>query len=164
MEKKLIWGAELAHSALSRKKGGADHVFPDAIHCAPAGHTPRSVSVPIILRSGPATAEALRRLRSRGSHMDLADGLEMGSHNFNLHCPDLALSQGESLHCSSSPLSESVLIGSSFLSGGNLYCLLFLFRVARVLPRQCVHYGHSQFIILIFHIRPCLPVWVFDCI
>jgi len=37
-------------------------------------------------------------------------------------------------------------------------------RVARLLPRQRVHYGHSQFIIWIFHIRPCLPVWVFDSI
>ncbi len=36
-------------------------------------------------------------------------------------------------------------------------CILFLFRVARVLQRQRVHYGHSQFIIWIFHIRPCLP-------
>ncbi len=60
---KHIWGAELAHSGLSRKKGGADHVFPAAIHCAPAGHAPRSVSVPMISRFGPANAEALRRLR-----------------------------------------------------------------------------------------------------
>ncbi len=51
------------HSGLSRKKGGADHVFPAAINCAPAGHAPRSVSVPMISRFGPATAEALRRLR-----------------------------------------------------------------------------------------------------
>ncbi len=38
-----IWGAELVkHSALSRKKGGTDRVFPAAIHCAPAGHSPKS--------------------------------------------------------------------------------------------------------------------------
>ncbi len=122
IEKKLIWGAELAHSALSRKKGGADRVFPAVIHCSSAGHAPRSVSVPMISQSGPATAEALRQLRSRGSHMDLVDGLEMGSPKFHLHSPDLALSQGGSLHCSSSPLRESTLICSSFLSRGNLYC------------------------------------------
>ncbi len=72
--------------------------------------------MPMISRSGPATAEALRRLRSRGSHMDMADGLETGSPFFHLHSSDLALSRGGSLHCSSSPLSESMLICSSFLS------------------------------------------------
>ncbi len=51
--------------------------FPAALHCAPAGHAPRSVSMPMISLSGPATAEALRRLRSGGSHMDLADGLTL---------------------------------------------------------------------------------------
>ncbi len=63
--------------------------------------------MPMILRSGSATAEALRRLRSRGSRIDLVDGLETGSPDFHLH---------SSLHCSSSPLSESALICSSFLS------------------------------------------------
>ncbi len=47
--------------------------------------------MPMISRSGPATAEALRRLRSWGSHMDLADGLETGSPYFHLHPPNLAL-------------------------------------------------------------------------
>ncbi len=90
--------------------------FPAALHCAPAGHAPRSVSMPMISLSGPATAEALRRLRSGGSHMDLADGLETGSPYLHLQSPDLALSWGRSLRCSSSPLSESALICSSFLS------------------------------------------------
>ncbi len=38
--------------------------------------------MPMILRFGPATAEALRRLRSRGSRIDLVDGLETGSPDF----------------------------------------------------------------------------------
>ncbi len=63
---------------------------------------------------GPAAAEAPRRVRSRGSHIDLADGLEMGSPYFHLYSPGLALSRGGSLSCSSSPLSESALICSSF--------------------------------------------------
>ncbi len=62
----------------------------------------------------PAAAEAPRRVRSRGSHIDLADGLETGSPYFHLYSPGLALSRGGSLSCSSSPLSESALICSSF--------------------------------------------------
>ncbi len=68
--------------------------FPTAIHCAPTGHAPRSVSVPVISRSGPTTAEALWRLRSRESHMDLADRLETGSPYLHLHSPDIVLSLG----------------------------------------------------------------------
>ncbi len=56
----------------------------------------------------------LRHVRSRGSHIDLADRLEMGSPYFHLYSPGLALSRGGSLSCSSSPLSESALICSSF--------------------------------------------------
>ncbi len=48
--------------------------------------------------------------------MDLVDGLETGSPYLHLLSPDLAFSLGGSLHCSSSPLSESVLICSSFSS------------------------------------------------
>ncbi len=81
-----------------------------AMHCAPAGHAPRSVSTPMIS----AAAEAPRRVRSQGSHIDLADGLEMGSPHFHLYSPGLALSRGGSLSCSSSPVSESALICSSF--------------------------------------------------
>ncbi len=83
------------------------------MHCAPAGHAPRSVSAPMKSRA-PATAEAPRRVRSRGSHIDLADGLETASPYFHLYSPGLALSRGGSLSCSSSPLSESALICSSF--------------------------------------------------
>ncbi len=46
-----VWGAELAQSALKEKrKGGADCAFPAAICSAPAGHAPRSVSMPVISR------------------------------------------------------------------------------------------------------------------
>ncbi len=48
--------------------------------------------------SSPAAAEAWRRLKSRGSHMDLVDGLEMGSpflHLHSLHVDDLHV---EDLH------------------------------------------------------------------
>ncbi len=62
----------------------------------------------------PAAAEAPRWVRSRVSHIDLADGLETGSPYFHLYSPGLALSRGGSLSCSSSPLSESALICSSF--------------------------------------------------
>ncbi len=60
-----------------------------------------------------------RLLRHRGewdhrAHIDLADGLETGSPYFHLYSPGLALSRGGSLSCSSSPLSESALICSSF--------------------------------------------------
>ncbi len=92
------------------KKEGLIVFFPTAIHCSPARPAPRIVFVPIISWFGPATAEALWRLRSRGLHMDLADGLETGSPYLHLLSPDLALSLGGSLCCSSSPLSESALI------------------------------------------------------
>ncbi len=81
-----------------------------AMHCAPAGHCP----VRAYESHAPAAAEAPRRVRSRGSHIDLADGLETGSPYFHLYSPGLALSRGGSLSCSSSPLSESALICSSF--------------------------------------------------
>ncbi len=84
-----------------------------AMHFAPAGHAPRSVSASMKSRA-PAAAEAPRRVRSRGSRIDLADGLETGSPYFHLYSPGLALSRGGSLSCSSSPLSESALICSSF--------------------------------------------------
>ncbi len=69
---------------------------------------------PCLESRSPATAEAPRRLRSRGSHIDLADGLETGPPYFHLYSPGLALSRGGSLRCSSSLLSESALICSSF--------------------------------------------------
>ncbi len=89
---------------------------------------PLSSSLPIrssvrcnALRSRRARSEECVRaydlavpLRSRGSHIDLADGLEMGSLYFHLYSPGLALSRGGSLSCSSSPVSESALICSSF--------------------------------------------------
>ncbi len=42
-------------------------LFPAAFCSAPARHAPRSVSMPVISRSGPTAAETRRRLRTRGS-------------------------------------------------------------------------------------------------
>ncbi len=90
---------------------------------------------PRLWSRGPAAAEAPRRVRSRGSHIDLAHGLETGSPYFHLYSPGLALSRGGSLSCSSSPLSESALICSSFSprrficfvpSGGNARIMVIL--------------------------------------
>ncbi len=97
--------------------------------------------MPVISRSGPANAEALQRLRSRGSHKDLADGLETGLPYLHLHFPDLALSPGGSLHCSYSPLSEKALICSNFSPRRSI---LFLYPsgscVAEALRSFSVHY------------------------
>ncbi len=72
--KKNMSGKRSSHTALLReKKEGLIVFFPAAIHSAPAGHAPRSLSIPVISWCGPATAEALRRLKSWGSHMDMAD-------------------------------------------------------------------------------------------
>ncbi len=42
-------------------------LFPAAFCSTPARHAPRSVSMPVISRSGPTAAETRRRLRTRGS-------------------------------------------------------------------------------------------------
>ncbi len=77
--------------------------------------------------------------------MDLADGLETGSPYLHLHSPDLALSRGtEARAAVLPPFCVSALLQLSF----SRRWILFFIRVARVLPRQRVHYGHSQFIIL----------------
>ncbi len=109
----------------------------------------------------PAAAEAPRRVRSRGSHIDLADGLETGSPYFHLYSPGLALSRGGSLSCSSSPLSESALICSSSLQED----LFVLFRAAR--GQRVAFRGNARIMVILgsfMHFRPCLLVWVFDCI
>ncbi len=90
------------NTQLSRERKEGLIVFSPLQFIALPPGTLRGVSVPMISWSGPATAEALRQLRSRGSRMDLADAVF-------------------------SPRK----------------CIFFLFRVARVLPRQFVHYGHS---------------------
>ncbi len=128
-----------------------------AMHCAPAGHAPRSVSAPMKSRA-PAAAEAPRRVRSRGSHIDLADGLETGSPYFHLYSPGLALSRGGSLSCSSSPLSESALICSSF-SPRRFIC--FVPSGSRVAKATRALWWFS---VHLCTFRPCLLVWVFDCI
>ncbi len=107
---------------------------------------------PRLWSRAPAAAEAPRRVRSRGSHTDLADGLETGSPYFHLYSPGLALSRGGSLSCSSSPLSESALICSSF-SPRRFIC--FVPSGSRVASWFSVH---------LCTFRPCLLVWVFDCI
>ncbi len=70
----------------------------------------------------------------------MADGLEMGSPYFHLYSPGLALSRGGSLSCSSSPVSESVLICSSF-SPRRFIC--FVPSGSRVAEP---YYGNSRFI------------------
>ncbi len=127
-----------------------------AMHCAPAG-TLRGVC-PRLWSRGPAAAEAPRRVRSRGSHIDLADGLEMGSPYFHLYSPGLALSRGGSLSCSSSPLSESALICSSF-SPKRFIC--FVPSGSRVAEATRALWWFS---VHLCTFRPCLLVWVFDCI
>ncbi len=106
----------------------------------------------------PAAAEAPRRVRSRGSHIDLADGLETGSPYFHLYSPGLALSRGGSLSCSSSPLSESALICSSF-SPRRFIC--FVPSGSRVAEATRALWWFS---VHLCTFRPCLLVWVFDCI
>ncbi len=115
---------------------------------------------PRLWSRGPAAAEAPRRLRSRGSHIDLADGLEMGSPYFHLYSPGLVLSRGGSLSCSSSPLSESALICSSF-SPRRFIC--FVPSGSRVAEAMRALWSFSVYL-WTFHFRPCLLVWVFDCI
>ncbi len=122
-----------------------------AMHCAPAGHAPRSVSAPMNLAL-PLLLRHPRRVRSRGSHIDLADGLETGSPYFHLYSPGLALSRGGSLSCSSSPLSESALICSSF-SPRRFICFV-------PSGSQRAHYGDSRFIYALQTVFTCLGVWL----
>ncbi len=77
--------------------------------------------------------------------MDLADGLETGSPYLHLHSPDLALSRSTEARAAVLPpfLCERAA-AAIFLEEIDIVFL----RVARVLLRQRVHYGHSQFIIL----------------
>ncbi len=113
---------------------------------------------PRLWSPSPAAAEAPRWVRSRGSHIDLADGLETGSPYFHLYSPGLALSRGGSLSYSSSPLSESALICSSF-SPRRFICFVpsgsRVAEATRALWWSSVH---------LCTFRPCLLVWVFDCI
>ncbi len=113
---------------------------------------------PRLWSPSPAAAEAPRWVRSRGSHIDLADGLETGSPYFHLYSPGLALSWGGSLSCSSSPLSESALICSSF-SPRRFIC--FVPSGSRVAEATRALWWFS---VHLCTFRPCLLVWVFDCI
>ncbi len=129
-----------------------------AMHCAHAGHAPRSVSAPMISRSRCCWKKRHRGEWDHGAHIDLADGLETGSPYFHLYSPGLALSRGGSLSCSSSPLSESALICSSF-SPRRFICFVpsgsRVAEATRALWWSSVH---------LCTFRPCLLVWVFDCI
>ncbi len=94
-----------------------------------------------------------RLLRHRGewdhgAHIDLADGLETGSPYFHLYSPGLALSRGGSLSCSSSPLSESALICSSF-SPRRFIC--FVPSGSRVILGSFMHFQT---------VFTCLGVWL----
>ncbi len=127
-----------------------------AMHCAPAGHAPRSVSAPMKSRA-PAAAEAPRRVRSRGSHIDLADGLETGSPYFHLYSPGLALSRGGSLSCSSSPLEWECANLQQFLSKKiYLFCSERLAR-CRGNARIMVILGSFMHFQTVF---TCLGVWL----
>ncbi len=131
-----------------------------AMHCAHAG-TLRGVC-PRLWSRGPAAAEKKKKRHrgewDHGAHIDLADGLETGSPYFHLYSPGLALSRGGSLNCSSSPLSESALICSSF-SPRRFIC--FVPSGSRVAEATCALWWSS---VHLCTFRPCLLVWVFDCI
>ncbi len=156
------WGGAVAVLAdgLDRKIKTGDPLssFPirSSVRVLPPG-TLRGVC-PRLWSRGPAAAEAPRRVRSRGSHIDLADGLETGSPYFHLYSPGLALSRGGSLSCSSSPLSESALICSSF-SPRRFIC--FVPSGSRVAEATRAWWWSS---VHLCTFRPCLLVWVFDCI
>ncbi len=74
--------------------------------------------------SGPAAAETRRRLRSRGSLMDLADGLETGSPYLHLHSPDLALSQGLEARAAVLPPFVWENAAAAIFLRGDWYCFL----------------------------------------
>ncbi len=127
-----------------------------AMHCAPAGHAPRSVSAPMISRSrccwGTAASEITGNAHRSGGRV--GDGFAL----FPPVSPGLALSRGGSLSCSSSPVSESALICSSF-SPRRFIC--FVPSGSRVAEATRALW---QFSVHLWTFRPCLLVWVFDCI
>ncbi len=83
-------------------------LFPTAIHSAPAGHAPRAVSMPVISRFSPL-------LLRHGGDCDRRDRTWIWRTGWRQACPAPAFPRfsalsGGRLHCSSSPLSESVLL------------------------------------------------------
>ncbi len=83
--------AVLADGLDGKIKKGVPYLLPfpsdpasAAMHCAPR-RARSEECVHAYDLAGPAAAEAPRRVRSRGSHLDLADGLEMGSPYFHLY-------------------------------------------------------------------------------
>ncbi len=147
-----------AHTQLSWENEGLINMY-SPLQCIVLPLGTLRVVCPCLWSRGPATAETLRQLRSRESHIDLMDGLETGSPYFHLHSPGLVLSRGRSLRCSSSPLSESALICSSFLSK-KIYTVLF--RVAHVLPRQRTLWSFSvDFMNFSLQtVFTCLGIWL----
>ncbi len=69
---------------------------------------------PRLWSPSPAAAEAPRWVRSRESHIDLADGLETGSPYFHLYSPGLALSRDTHSFCDDLAGGENSLWGGSF--------------------------------------------------
>ncbi len=120
-----------------------------AMHCAPAGHAPRSVSVHMISRSrccwGTAASEITWIAHRSGGRV--GDGFALFPPVF----PRSSALSGGSLSCSSSPLSESTLICSSFS------------------PRRCICFvpsGNARIMVILgsfMHFQTvftCLGVWL----
>ncbi len=108
--------------------GGAVAVLADGLDGRIKSGDPLSSSFPIgssapgtlrgvcprLWSHSPAAAEAPQWVRSRGSHIDLADGLETGSPYFHLYSPGLALSRDTHSFCDDLAGDENSLWGGSF--------------------------------------------------
>ncbi len=124
-----------------------------AMHCAPAGHAPRSVSAPMISRShccwGTAASEITGIAHRSGGWV--RDGFALFPPVF----PRSSALSGRKPSCSSSPLSESALICSSF-SPRRFIC--FVPSGSRVAEATLwwfsVHFIHFQTVFT------CLGVWL----
>ncbi len=119
-----VWGVELAHSALKRKKGGADRVFP----CCNTLRSRQGCSEECVracdlaVRSRYCWGTAAIEITgiAHGSSGWVGDGLALSPPAF----PRSSALLGESLRCSPPPpLSESTLCGAISLQG-DLYCFI----------------------------------------
>ncbi len=85
-KEKYVWGAELAFTALSRKKGGADHVFPRCnVFCSQRARSEECVH-PCDL--------SVRPRYCWGTAAIEITGIWRTGWWLHLHSPDLVLSQG----------------------------------------------------------------------
>ncbi len=82
------------------------------MHCAPAGHAPRSVSAPMISQSRCCWGTAVSEIT--GIAHRSGDGLETGSPYFHLYSPGLALSRDTHSFCDDLAGGENSLWGGSF--------------------------------------------------